>query len=75
MEVIKKKIKQSKSECIQSEMEESNIVKQYNEERRGNYNYQRPKTTKEAIKYREDRKLRQQQEEEYMKSFQPKAQK
>jgi hypothetical protein len=54
------------------EMEESHIVRQYNEERKGNFNYQRPRTIKENIKMREDRRLRQQQEEEFFKSCQPK---
>ena len=34
----------AKSFCIQLEMEKRYIVKQYNEEKRGNFNYKRPKT-------------------------------
>lgn len=71
VEELKKKLKLAKSECIQMEMEESHIVRQYNEERRGNFNYQRPRTIKENIKMREDRRLRQQQEEEFFRSCQP----
>jgi len=69
---IKKKLKQAKSSCIQSELDESNISKQFNEELRGNFNYQRPRTIKESIKLREDKKLRKQQEEEFFKACQPK---
>lgn len=53
-------------------MEESNIVKQYQEERRGNFGYRRPRTVKENLKLREDRKIRQQQEEEFFKACLPK---
>ena len=70
MDDIKKKIKQAKSECIQNELDQSNIARQYVQELRGNFNYVRPKTIKENIKMREDKKLRRQQEEEYFKACQ-----
>lgn len=54
-------------------MEESNMVKQYQEEKRGNFSYKRPKTVKENLKLKEDRKIRQQQEEEFFKACQPKV--
>jgi hypothetical protein len=71
-EDMKKKVKLIKSECIQADMEESHYARQYNEERMGNYNYQRPKTIKENIKLKEDREIRRQQEQEFFKSCQPK---
>jgi hypothetical protein len=71
-ESIKNKLKLVKSECIQLEMEESNIAKQFQEERRGNFTYKRPRTVKENLKLKEDRKIRQQQEEEFFKACLPK---
>ena len=53
-------------------MEESNIAKQFLEERKGNFSFRRPRTVKESIKLKEDRKIRQQQEEEFFKACQPK---
>lgn len=70
---IRRQIKQAKSSCIQNELDESHILKQFHEELRGNFNYQRPKTIKESIKMREDKKLRRQQEEEFFKACQPKG--
>lgn len=72
-EDMKKKVKLIKSECIQADMEESHYARQYSEERKGNYHYQRPRTIKENIKLKEDREIRRQQEEEFFKSCQPKA--
>lgn len=66
---IKKQIKQVKSQAIQKELDEMHLEKQYNEERRGNFDYQRPKSIKENIKAREDKKLRRHQEEEYQKAL------
>jgi hypothetical protein len=43
------------------EMEEGNIIKQYQEEKRGNFNYRRPRTIKENLKFKEDKKIRRQQ--------------
>ena len=73
VENIRKKIKQSKSSCIQNQLDQSNIVRQFTEELRGNFNYQRPRTIKENIKMREDKKLRRQQEEQFFKACQPKT--
>ena len=70
-EAIKKELKKIKSECIQHELEDSLIHRQYQEELKGNFGYQRPKSIKENIKAREDRKLRKQQEEEFFKACQP----
>lgn len=52
---IKKKIKQIKSNCINMEMEELHLERKYQEELRGNFDYQKPMSLAERRKLKEDR--------------------
>lgn len=73
IEDIKKRLKLAKSESIQRDMEDAHIRKQFSEEMiLGNFDYQRPKTIKENLKMKEDKKIRMKQEEEFFKYCQPK---
>ena len=53
-------------------MEEHHMKNRFNEERRGNYDYQKPMSIAEQRKLKEDRMLRKKQEEEFFASMQPK---
>jgi hypothetical protein len=74
-EAIAKQAQKIKSECIHREYDEAHIIKQHALMRRGAASYHRPPSIKEAIKLREDAKLRRQQDEEFMKACMPRKEK
>lgn len=73
LDEVKKRLRQIKSNSINAEMEEMHYEKRYQEEMRGNFDYQKPMSLAEQKKLKEDREIRRKQEEEFYAAMQPKA--
>jgi hypothetical protein len=68
---LAKQAQRVKSQCISREYDEAHIIKQHALRRQGIGSYHRPPSIRDAIKLREDAKLRRQQDEEFMKACLP----